>query len=70
MYRLISGDEGAERFRINLRVHMRDQFQYDVIDARQPGAGTVQEAGQFPAVAARKMPFGHLYLLFDQVEIV
>ena len=70
MHHLVSGDEGVEGSRINLGIHMRNQFQHDVIDAGQSGARAVQEAGQLPAVATRQMPFSHLYLLFDQVEVV
>ena len=69
-HRLVSGDEGAERSRINLRIHMRDQFEHDVIDARKSGGRAVQEAGQLPAVAPGQMPPGQLNLLFDQVEVV
>ena len=69
-YGLVSRDEGAQRFGINLRIHMRNQFEHQVIDARQPGGRTRHEAGQFPAVTPGQMPAGHLDLLFDQVEIV
>ena len=62
--------KARERSGIDLRIHMRDQFEHDVVNARQSGGRTVQEAGQLPAVAARQMPPGHLDLLFDQVEIV
>ena len=67
---LVSRDEGAQRFGINLRIHMRNQFEHQVIDARKPGRRTRDEAGQFTAVAPRQMPAGHLDLLLDQVEIV
>ena len=49
---------------------MRDQFEHDVINARQSGGRTVREAGQFPAVAPGQMPPGHLDLLFDQVKVI
>jgi hypothetical protein len=67
---LVSGDEGAQRVRVNLRIHVRDQFEHDVVNARKSGGRAVQEAGQFPAVAPGQMPPGHLNLLFDQVEVV
>ena len=70
MHRLIGGDERAERFCINLRVRMRNQFEHDVINPRQSCSSSVQEAGQFPAVAARQMPLGHLDLLLNQVKII
>ncbi len=70
MHRLIGGDKSTERCRINLRIHMRNQFEHDVIDARQSGARAVQEAGQLPAVVTGQMPLGHLDLLFDQVKVV
>ena len=41
MHRLVSGDEGVQRFRINLGIHMRDQFEHDVINARQSGGRTL-----------------------------
>ena len=69
-HRLVGGDEGAERSRINLRIHVRDQFEHDVVNARQSGGRAVHEAGQLPAVAPGQMPPGHLDLLFDQVEVV
>ena len=69
-HRLVSGDEGAERSRIDLRIHVRDQFEHDVVNARQSGGRAVHEAGQLPAVAPGQMPPGHLDLLFDQVEVV
>ena len=68
--RLISGDEGAEWFRIDLRVHVRDQFEHDIVNAGQAGGSAVQQARQFPAVTPRQMPPGHLDLLLDQVEII
>src|ERR1035441_5369042 len=39
-YRLVSRDEGAQRLGINLRIHMRNQFEHQVIDARKPGGRT------------------------------
>ena len=67
---MVSRDEGAQRFGINLRIHVRNQFEHQVIDARKPGGRTRPEAGQFTAVTPRQMPAGHLDLLLDQVEIV
>ncbi len=67
---MVSRDEGAQRFGINLRIHVRNQFEHEVIDARQPGGGTRPEAGQFTAVTPRQMPAGHLDLLLNQVEII
>ena len=70
LHRLIGGNEGAERLRIDLRIHMRDQFMHDVVNARQSGTGAVLETGQFPAIAAGQMPFGDLDLLFDQIKVI
>ncbi len=69
-HRLVSGDEGAERSRINLCIHVRDQFEHDVVNARESGGRAVQEARQLPAVATRQVSPGHLDLLFDQVEVI
>ena len=68
--RLVCRDEGVERFRVNLRIHVRNQFQHDVIDARKSGGWAVQEARQLPAIAAGQVPSGQLNLLLDQVKIV
>ena len=67
---LIGRDEGSQRLRIDLRIHVRDQFEHDVIDAGKSGGGAVEETRQFPAVAARQMPSGHLNLFLEQVEVV
>ncbi len=42
IHRLVSGDEGAERTRINLRILMRDQFEHDIVNARQSGRRAIQ----------------------------
>ena len=67
---LVSGDEGRERSRINLCIHVRDEFEHNVVNARKSGGTAVPQPGQFPAVAMGQMPPGHLDLLFDQVEVV
>ena len=67
---LIGGDEGAERFGLDLRVRVRDQLEHEVVDARQSGRPAGHQAGQFPAVTPGQMSPGQLDLLFDEVEIV
>ena len=67
---MISGDECAERLGVNLRVHVRDQFEYDVIDARQAGGRAVNETRQFAAVSARQVPARHLDLFLDKIKII
>jgi len=61
---LVSGDESAERSRINLRTSTWQSVRARVINARQTGRRAVQEAWQFPAVAPRQMPTGEVNLLF------
>ena len=67
---LVSGDEGVERSRINLCIHVRDELEHDVVNSRKSGGRAVHQAGQLPAVAMGQMPPGHLDLLLDQVEVV
>jgi hypothetical protein len=55
---------------VKLAVDVRDQFQGDVVNARLPGGGAVDQTRQFPAVAARQMPAGGANLLFDQMIVV
>ncbi len=68
--RLVSSDEGVERPRINLCIHVRDEFEHNVINAGKSGGRAVHQTRQLPTVAMGQMPPGHLHLLFDQVEVV
>ena len=67
---LVGRDKGAQRSSINLSIHMGDQFEDDVVNARKAGGRAVHQTGQFPAVASGQMPSGHLYLLFDEVKVI
>ena len=67
---LVSRDKGVQRLSIDLGIHMRYQFEHEVIDAREPRRRSRHQTGQFTAVAPRQVTPGHLDLLFDQVEIV
>jgi len=69
-HRLVSRDEGAQRFGINLRIHVRNQLEHQFIDPRKSRRRTVHEPGQLPAIAPGQMPPGHLNLFLDQVKVV
>ena len=67
---LVSGDKGAERPGVDLRIDVRNQFGHDVVNPGQPGGSPGQEARQLPAVAPGQVPPGHLDLFLDQIEVV
>ena len=69
-HRLISRDKGAQRPDVDLRIHMRNQFEHQVVNARQPGGRPLHQPRQLPAVITRQMSSRQVNLLLDQVEVV
>jgi hypothetical protein len=49
---------------------MGDDLQREVIDARQSGGWSLEQARQLPAVALGEMSLGGADLIFDQIKIV
>ena len=49
---------------------MRNRFQRDVVDTRQPGGTAARQPRQFLAVTLGKVPLGNADLLFYQMEVV
>ncbi len=67
---LVGGDELGGIVAVDTAIHVRDQFQREVIDAGETRRGTVSQPRQLPAVATRQMPPRQRDLLFDEIEVV
>ena len=68
--RLVGRDEPAEIFRVHPAIAVSDDLQREVVHARLPGRGAVQQAWQFPAVTLGQVPLGGANLFFDQIKII
>ncbi len=67
---LIGLEKQAEIFLINLTVGVPDQFQDDIVDAREAFARSGYQAGKLPAVTGGEMGAGQFDLFLNQVVVV
>ena len=67
---LIGGEETAQAIGVDASVGVGDGFENDVVDAGEPGGGSVRQAREFAAVAFRKVTAGGADLFFDEIEII
>ena len=67
---LVGHHHAPERVDVDAAVAVRDDGQRQVIDARQPAAGTVGEPRQLGAVVLRQVAARDADLLLDQVVVV
>ncbi len=68
--RLIGRDETVEVLGVDPTIAVGDDLQGKVIDARQSGGWSLEQARQLPAVALGEMSLGGADLIFDQIKIV
>jgi hypothetical protein len=69
-YLLISRDEARQMGGINPPVHVRNQFQRNVINPGQIGRRSFAQVRQFAAESARQVTARGADLLFDQMKII
>ena len=69
-HRLIRRDESDKAFGIHPSVTVRDGFERDVVDPRQPRRRSVREPWQLRAVSLGQMSARCADLLLDEVEVV
>jgi hypothetical protein len=67
---LVSGDELGGVVAVDAAIHVRDQFQCQVVDAGKAGRRPIGQPRQLSAVGARQVPARQADLLLDQVEVV